>query len=198
MPLTAAEFAAMSKVELESLRAQHLTALAGKLTAPKRAAIQAELAMVNAQIKQINIDKSRADKAAADRRRSLGLAEHQENTERALARIDPAALAAVAPSPPPTSTYPKGITTRGELILMRAEQLRNQLRRCAQPMEHSLALLPGLEAFVEVQKAVVAKEKLERRAAEKTLRAARRSPATPAPQQPPDPSWSETWTDGRE
>lgn len=205
MPLTTDTVAAMTKPELETLRGAHLRALAGNLTATKRAAIQAELSLVNGQIKHLNIEQARQLKADADRRRAEGLAIHQASTARAIAKLvettapreeipsfPPEAKTLLIAPPPAPRSYPKGVQTLGEFILMRAEQLRSALRRPREPMPHSTAFLAQLEGFLEVQRMIVEAEKRERKAAEKAHKTATASPPPTAPA-----DWKETWKDSK-
>jgi hypothetical protein len=261
MSLTPDLIAAMSKDELGQVRSGYLLALTGPLNPNQRTQIQTVLALVNQQIKKINIDKARADKAVADRKKSAGLAEHHANTGRALGKISPLvqnppredelvdvpilgtarATGTARPTRPPVSTigqvfadadpmlaaalgsgkrnappWPKGIATRGECILMRAEQLRNQMRRLTAPLPYSAEFLPMLEAFCVEQKTLVDRERAERKDSTSDVGRAEwvvRQKAIQKPGEPPpvrprgctclgvclcdSNAWQETWKDDR-
>ncbi len=221
MPLKPDLIAAMTKTELEVLKADLLVVITRPISPAGRAEVQTMLALVNQAIKKINIEKARADKAAADRRKSAGLAEHQQNTSRAIGRVSQlvaappyedelvtipilgTAIAARSTTTmlPPTK-WPKGIATRGECILMRAEQLRSQIRRLLAPLEFSTEFLPRLESFIERQKQIVDQERAERKtitvdAIRDAAKAAIRPKERGAVPELSPSEWAETWKDSR-
>jgi hypothetical protein len=73
------------KVSLAGKRAELVTSLAGTLPTEERVRIQDELSIVNAKIKALNTLEAARFKAAADRRKAVGIAEAQANAARARA-----------------------------------------------------------------------------------------------------------------
>jgi len=75
------------KVSLAHKRAELIEALAATTLPTKLIRIQGELRVINAKIKAINTTAAAQLKAAADRRKVVGLTEFQANTTRALGKV---------------------------------------------------------------------------------------------------------------
>lgn len=228
-------FLSKPTTQLKQVREAYLKDLANPATTPAaRAMVQNELALVNAAIKENNIRDAREAKSLADRRKAAGQKEHVENHRRAVANtkasspepqrgelpaattcpddsasdVDVAAIMAkLAPPDPHPVYYPKGIKSRGELILLRAEQLQKAIRRIrVDRLPFTDAFLPLLDAFIAQQKPIVAAERADRSEIRARALAAGDLPAvSDAPhraERPPSthPSsspveWAETWND---
>ena len=76
------------KVSLTRKRAELVESLATPLPLEARVRSQGELSVINAKIKALNTTSAAQLKAAADRRKALGLAEAQANAARARARLN--------------------------------------------------------------------------------------------------------------
>jgi len=93
--------------------------------------------------------------------------------------------------------WPKGVHSRGEFILMRAEQLQSQIKKLVcEPLSHTRSFLPQLDAFIKEQRVIVAAEKIERRAAEKDLRSSLPAATRGRGVSSGPADWVETWKDG--
>jgi len=75
------------KLTLTTKRAELVESLATQLPIEVRVRVQGELSLVNAKIKALNTTEAAMNKAAADRRKVVGLAEAQANAARAVARV---------------------------------------------------------------------------------------------------------------
>jgi len=75
-----------NKVTLTRRRAELVESLSAPLSNEDRVRVQGELSVVNAKIKAINTTTAAQLKAAADRRKVVGLAEAQANAARAVTR----------------------------------------------------------------------------------------------------------------
>lgn len=71
------------KVALAHKRAELINSLTTPLSNEERVHIQGELSIINAKVKALNTTEAAQAKAAADRRRIMGLAEARDNAARA-------------------------------------------------------------------------------------------------------------------
>ena len=206
-------YASIPKDQLLEMKAQYLVDLAKPTITPSvRSAIQQELSVVNAAIKEQNIAQARRDKSEADRRKAMGQKTFAENTARAVASVAmPPPPVAPAPVPAPMAIkrnggWPKGIGSLGELILMRAEQLKTAIKRIKSAREsYTDEFLIHVEAFVVAQRELVAKERAVRKDVAAGVRAAvvggpiwLETPADPITQRPKKAEtedWKETWNE---
>ena len=76
-----------TKMELLRKRAELVEILATTLLPEERVRVQGELSVLNARIKALNTTAAAQLKAAADRRKAVGLAEAQANSARARGKI---------------------------------------------------------------------------------------------------------------
>ncbi len=88
------------KLTLTTKRAELVGSLATQLPLEDRVRIQGELSIVNAKIKALNTTEAAMNKAAADRRKVVGLAEAQANAARAVARAKHGSWPSSAPGEP--------------------------------------------------------------------------------------------------
>lgn len=187
-------YTTIAKPVLESLKASYSKDLANPRTSRAiRGTIQNELAQIDAALDQQSAQHPRSDLPAA--------------TERPGIKARPPASA----SRPLVSKWPKGVHSRGEFILMRAEQLQSQIKKVFETaLPHTREIVPHLETFLAAQKELVDRERTERREAQQsprsglpaatkgTLTQHQRSglPAATDPSTRSGPEqWSEAWRD---
>jgi hypothetical protein len=155
----------VSKQQLLEKRAELIQALAAVVTVGDREVVQADLAIVNARLKQLHIEEGRALKAAADARNAAGQAEQRENLARAAARLPPVGTKTKirpggfdAPVVVPEPQRARPHLTRGEFLLKNARQALKTIDtiKPEHRLPHTHAFREALVAYLVEQKKHVA------------------------------------------
>lgn len=165
----------MTKAELQIRRAELIDLVPKAPDNLTRANLQAELSVVNAEIKRLNVEEAARNKRDSAVRKALGKHEEAVNLRRYREREAKFENAERAPQIGPT---------RGEYILRHAKELLKQIQRIdpAAVLPHTTAILGPLQQFVDAQKAHVHEH-----------RARVAAPATPKSEPSDDAEWVETW-----
>jgi hypothetical protein len=135
----------LTKTELAVLRVELIAKLDAAVSVGSREEVQADLGLVNARIKQLNVDAAWQAKATADAKKARGMAEQQANLARA-AGHSMSPLGAVAQE--------ESRLSHVEVVLRAAKQLGQMLDTHEQlPYTRSFRL--HLTAFIKCQEARV-------------------------------------------
>lgn len=144
----------MSKVDLQTLRAERIADLEAAGTMGQREEIQADLSNINARLKLINTEEARQAKVIADQRKAIGHAEQRDNLRRASARL-PARPSTKPPSPKPSvPATSQHLLTRGGFLLKHAKQMGKAIDSIKpdRRLPHTIAFRIQLDAFILQQK----------------------------------------------
>lgn len=176
-----------AKIELQTQRQKLIEQLRGEADPRRVSAIQADLTIVNAEIKKLNITEAAENGRNAAVRKALGNAQHEADIARANERITagsaPGGEFGFRPKPQKQLPAPKQppFLTRGEFLLKNAKQMLKTIEALKQEnkLPHTIAFEEPLREFVEAQRAHVEQRKAERKEREE--------------QEPHD--WEQTWAD---
>ncbi len=151
-----------AKIELQVQRQKLIEQLKSETDPRRIASVQADLTIVNAEIKKLNITEAAENQRNATVKRSIGMAQHEADTARANERI----TEGTAPDGEPfgfqakleeartvASVEAKKPMTLGEFLLKNAKQMLRSIEKMKHKEPHTAAFEPQLRAFIEAQKA---------------------------------------------